>query len=525
MKFVVVIGTIMSGLGKGAVAASVGRLLKEGGAKVAMVKFDGYLNVDCGTMNPYRHGEVFVLKDGREVDMDFGTYERFLNEDMTKESSITGGMLFKEIIEKEREGKFLGEDVQFVPHLINHIKSRVKDVGKKKGADIVVVEVGGTAGDLENGYFIEAMRQLANEEQVVFIQLTYAPQNVTGELKTKPTQHANRILLGMGIKPSIVIVRSRVPLGKAERRKIAMFCNVKETNVFDDTDVDTVYELLLLLEKQNLYSAICRELGCEEGNVKLTEWREKVEKIKKPKKTVSVAVVGKYTSVKDAYVSVKEALIHAGAENNTRVDIKWVEAEELEENLSPLYDVDGIIVPGGFGKRGVEGKINAIRYAREKKVPYLGLCLGLQLMAVEWARNINKMEGANSTEFDPQTKFPVVKLLDEQRYVEKLGGTMRLGDYECRLKEGTLAYKAYGKERVYERHRHRYEVNPELMKELEKTGLIVSGRFKDEIVEIIEWPDSFGVATQAHIELSSKLESPAPLFVKFVEAAISRKEA
>jgi len=525
-RFIVITGSIMSGLGKGIVSSSIAKLLQSRGFKVMQVKFDGYLNVDCGTMNPFRHGEVFVLDDGTEVDMDFGTYERFLDKSLPGSCSITGGKLFQRIIEKERKGEYLGRDVQFVPHLTGEIKEWVRKVGTDNDADIVLIEVGGTVGDLENGYFIEAMRQLYFEHNnMAFIQLTYVPSLSAGEQKTKPTQHAARLLQSLGIQPDIIITREQEALSEDSKKKISLYCSVPEEAVFDDPVLSTVYELPLVLEKQGIYRQLAKRLGLVQNkNADLKEWQKKVGRILSPEgKTLRIAIVGKYTAVKDAYISVKEALVHGAASVNCGLEIGWVEASDLEK----LYDVaevlssyHGIIVPGGFGDRGVEGKIRAIEFARKNKVPYLGLCLGLQLMVVEYARNVCGMKGANSTEFDKKTVHPVVDMLPEQHQISRMGGTMRLGAYDCVVKKGTAAYRAYGSEKISERHRHRYEVNPGYVNALSDAGLIISGTHaKGNIVEIVEWKDSFGVATQPHIELKSRLEKPAPLFVEFMKAA------
>jgi len=526
-KYIVVLGSIMSGLGKGILASSIGKLLQSRGYSVVPIKFDGYLNVDCGTMNPFRHGEVFVLDDGREVDMDFGTYERFLNISLTKDSSITGGSLFQTIIEKERKGEYLGRDVQFVPHLTDEIKKRVREVGETHKADIVLIEVGGTVGDLENGYFIEAMRQLHSEERenVIFVQLSYVPSLSPEERKTKPTQHAARVLQSMGIQPSLIVCREQEKLDTESKKKISMYCNVSEDAVFDDPLVRTVYELPVVLEKQGIIDIIARSLGIQPKGEDLKQWRKLVERIISPKDTVKVAIVGKYTAVKDAYASVKEAVVHAAAANNVGAEISWVESADVEKEGATklLKGYDAIIVPGGYGSRGIEGKIEAIRYARENKVPYLGLCLGMQMMVVEFARNVCKLEGANSTEFDKKTANPVIDLLPEQRQIATMGGTNRLGAYECNLKKGTKIHDAYKQDTVFERHRHRWEVNPEYTEKLEECGLTIAGRHPSGVVEMVEWKDSFGVGTQPHIELKSRLENPAPLFVAFIKAAVSKK--
>lgn len=525
-RFIVITGSIMSGLGKGIITSSIGRILQSRGFSATPVKFDGYLNVDCGTMNPFRHGEVFVLDDGTEVDMDFGTYERFLNQSIPGFCSITGGKLFSKIIEKERKGEFLGRDVQFVPHLTDEIKSRLMNISKETKSDFVLVEVGGTVGDLENGYFLEAMRQLKSElkDDLIFIQLTYLPSVSPGEQKTKPTQHATHLLQSLGIQPDILICRGAEKLNAESRSKLSSFCNVSPDCVFDDPDLKTVYELPLVLEKQDFYSSLAKKFNLENKKPDLKEWSKLVNQIVSPKgDKVHIAIIGKYTAVKDAYVSVKEALVHAAAHNNCNLEISWVEAADLEkmDDVSKFLEkFDGIVVPGGFGERGVEGKISAIKYARENKVPYLGLCLGLQLMVIEYARNVCNLNGATSTEFNKDTKHPVVAILPEQLKITKMGGTMRLGAYECKLQKGTKSFAVYGKESVSERHRHRYEVNPDYVKTLSDNGLIISGTHpKNNIVEIVEWPNHFGVATQPHIELKSRLENPSPIFVEFIKEA------
>lgn len=535
IKYIIVVGSIMSGLGKGIVTASIGKLLQARGYKVSPIKFDGYLNVDCGTMNPFRHGEVFVLDDGTEVDMDFGTYERFLNQSISGENSITGGKLFQKIIEKERRGDYLGRDVQFVPHLTDEIKKWVRNVGKKNDSDVVIVEVGGTVGDLENSYFLEAMRQLGVEETVLFAQLTFLPSLSEGEQKTKPTQHATRLLQSVGINPDIILCRGNEKLSDEARKKLALYCNLKEEFVFDDPTLNTIYELPLLLEKQDLYNAIAEKLKLEDRKPDLKEWKEKVERIIKPKnELLKIAVVGKYTAVKDAYISVKEALVHSAAEIDHGLEIEWVEASDLEkmdkERMEKKLSIyDGILVPGGFGERGIEGKILAIKYARENKVPYLGLCLGLQLMVVEYSRNVCNLKDSHSTEFSKETKYPVIDFLPEQKQIAKMGASMRLGAYSCDITEGTVTKTAYNKKDCSERHRHRYEVNPDFVDEIKKFGLVFAGFHKSargDVTEIVEWPSEygFGIATQAHIELKSRLEAPAPIIVEYMKAAAKRKK-
>ncbi|MGV8085947.1 MAG: glutamine hydrolyzing CTP synthase [Candidatus Bilamarchaeum sp.] len=523
-RFIVVTGSIMSGLGKGIVASSIAKLMQARGFRAIPIKFDGYLNVDCGTMNPFRHGEVFVLDDGTEVDMDFGNYERFLNQSIPGGCSITGGKLFQKIIEKERKGEYLGRDVQFVPHLTDEIKERVQKVATETKAEIMIIEVGGTVGDLENGYFLEAMRQMRFEQDhMVFVQLTYIPSLSPGEQKTKPTQQATRLLQSLGIQPDILIAREHEKLSDDARKKLSLYCNVPEEAVFDDPTLDTIYELPLVLEKQGVYAQLAKKLKLPEKEADLKEWHTRVSHIVNPKdKPIKIAIVGKYTAVKDAYISVKEALIHSAAAVNSGLQIGWIEASDLEKTpdlKGVLSMYHGILVPGGFGERGIEGKIMAIKYARENKIPYLGLCLGLQLMVAEYARNVCGLKGATSTEFDKKTPHPVVDILPEQQQITKLGGTMRLGAYDCKLKKGTIASRAYGSDTISERHRHRYEVNPNYVKQLEEKGLVISGLHPKNIVEIVEWKDGFGIATQPHIELKSRLEAPSPIFVEFMKAA------
>jgi len=535
-KYIIIAGSIMSGLGKGILTASLGRILKSRGYSVMPIKFDGYLNVDCGTMNPFRHGEVFVLDDGTEVDMDFGTYERFLNISLTKNSSITGGRLFQNIITKERKGEYLGRDVQFIPHLTNEIKKWIKKVGENTNVDIVLVEVGGTVGDLENGYFLEAMRQLKEEEKdnALFVQLTFVPSLSPGEQKTKPTQHASKVLQSIGIHPDMIVCREDELLSKDAREKISLYCGVEKDAIFDDPKLLTVYALPLALEKQNIYEMISKRLNLKNKDGNLREWKSLVDKIKNPKKgMIKIAVVGKYTAVKDAYVSVREALVHACSHNNVGFILDWIESTDLENGNLKEEDIkryDGIIVPGGFGKRGIEGKINSIRIARENKIPYLGLCLGMQLMVVEYARNVCGLKDANSKEFNSNTPHPVIALLPEQQRIAELGGTMRLGAYSAKLSDESNIKKWYldsgYKEVVYERHRHRYEVNPEYIDRLKSCGLVVAAMHPDSnVVEITEWSgDGFGIGTQPHVELKSRLENPAPVFLAFVDAAIKKSK-
>ncbi len=528
MKFVVITGGVFSSLGKGILASSLSKLISARGYKVAPVKFDGYLNVDAGTMNPFRHGEVFVLDDGTECDMDLGNYERFLGISMNWWNNITGGKIFSRVIEKERKGEYLGRDVQFIPHVTEEIKWWVEKVGQDFDADIVIVEVGGTVGDIENSYFIEAMRQLRMElgkSGVVFIHATYVPEPPSvGEQKTKPTQHSVRALQSLGIQPDFIVARCERPLSEKARRKIALYCNVPEENVISDHNLETIYAVPFLLEEQGLDKKVLSQLGLDPKKPRLLEWRRLVDNIIHPEDEVEIAIVGKYTDVKDAYASIKEALVHAGAWERARINISWVEASNYDNRPidQALSGIDGIIVPGGFGSRGAEGKVKAIKYARENKIPFLGLCFGFQLAVVEFARDVCGMKNANSTEIDPDTPYPVIDILPEQREIEEMGGTMRLGAYPAKLEKGTLVHSLYGKDLVYERHRHRYEVNPDFIDKLESCGLKFSGKSPDgRLMEFLELPEHpYFVATQAHPEFKSSLEDPAPLFLGLVRASL-----
>ncbi|MGC8662649.1 MAG: glutamine hydrolyzing CTP synthase [Candidatus Micrarchaeia archaeon] len=519
----------MSGLGKGVANSSILKIFSLYKYKVLPIKFDGYLNYDCGTMNPYRHGEVFVLDDKSEVDMDFGMYERFLGKDLTGELSITGGKLFSGIIEKERRGDFLGADVQIIPHLTDYIIEKVESIARKHKLDVLIIEVGGTVGDIENSYFIEAMRQLSLRHKTVFMDVTYVPKlGVVGEQKTKPTQYAFRTIMGSGITPSYILCRSSEPIEEKTKNKIALYTNIEKRKVIDDSDMKTIYRLPLHFIEQGFDKMLITELGLKKRKIdekKLKAWKSIVKKIEKPKRKVTIAIVGKYTELRDSYISVKEALIHAGAKLYTGVNIKWIESSDLEDNnMERLGSVDGIVVPGGFGNRGIEGKINVIRFARENKVPFLGLCLGMQLMVIEFARNVCKLEGANSTEFNPKATHNVIDLIPSQRGIKLKGATMRLGAWKCKITDkNSIAFKSYKKSIIYERHRHRYEINNKYRSLLEKNGLAITGVTPDNnLVEIVEWRDGFGIGTQAHPELKSKVEMPAPLFVSFVEAAIKK---
>lgn len=534
-KYIFVTGGVVSSLGKGITAASLGRLLKNRGYKVTIQKFDPYINIDPGTMSPYQHGEVFVTDDGAETDLDLGHYERFVDENLSKASNVTTGKIYQSVINKERKGEYLGSTIQVIPHITNEIKDRVMRVGKNDNADIVITEIGGTVGDIESLPFLEAIRQvkkdLPNRNDVIYIHVTLVPYIAAAdELKTKPTQHSVKELRSIGIQPDIIVCRTVKELSEEMKRKIAMFCDVEPDAVINNLTADSIYDVPLLMEKEGLDHIALRKLGLEDRPVDMEDWKAMVSRIHNTKDTVHIGLVGKYVKLHDAYLSVVEALSHAGYAHGVQVDIRWINSEELEEEKPNLDDVfeglDGIIVPGGFGYRGIEGKIDAVRYARENKIPYLGLCLGMQCAVIEFARNVCGMEGANSSEFVEDTQYPVIDLMSDQEDVTEKGGTMRLGIYPCKLKEGTRARSLYGNhEIIYERHRHRYEVSNELRPELEKQGLVISGTSPDSrLVEIIELKDHpYFEATQAHPEFKSRPNRPHPLFLGFIEAAIKEK--
>jgi len=534
-RYVVITGSLMSGLGKGIVTSSILKLMKLYKVKALPVKFDGYLNYDCGTMNPFRHGEVFVLDDKGEVDMDFGNYERFLNESISSELSITGGKLFSNVISMERRGEYLGRDVQIIPHITDYLKDKVKSIAEKKKLDVLLIEVGGTVGDIENSYFIEAVRQLSLTEKVTFINLTYVPElEGVGEQKTKPTQIALRSLMQLGIQPKFIICRSQRPLEESTKEKLALFANLKPENIIDDSEIKNIYELPLRFMAQGLDKLLLNELGIKNRSIdkeQLKSWKRFVEFLNDGvHKHAKIAIVGKYVKLRDSYASVKEAVTHAAYANNAKVDVDWIESESLEnigaEKIeSILGSYDGIIVPGGFGKRGIEGMINAISYARNNGRAYLGLCLGMQLMAIEYARNACGLKGANSSEFDAKARHKIIDIMEDQKSIKLKGGTMRLGSWPVSISKGTLAYDAYGSTKAYERHRHRYEFNNKYKRKLEEDGLVISGISPDKrIVEIIEWGTHLGIGTQAHPELKSRPEAPAPLFKAFIKTSIAHNE-
>ncbi len=531
-KYVFVTGGVVSALGKGITAASLGRLLKNRGLNVSIQKFDPYLNVDPGTMSPYQHGEVFVTDDGAETDLDLGHYERFIDENLTQNSNITTGRIYWSVISKERRGEYLGGTVQVIPHITNAIKDKVYRAGKERDVDVVITEIGGTVGDIESQPFLEAIRQVRSEvgaENVCFIHVTLVPYlGKAGELKTKPTQHSVKELRTIGIQPDIIVCRSEKELSDDIKNKIGLFCNVDGRSVIQNLDAEHLYEVPLMLHSEGLDNLVCEKLhlGCKD--IDNSQWIDMVHRIKNLEKEVTIALVGKYVELHDAYISVVEALSHGGLTNNANVNIKWINAEELENQdvNEVLSGVDGVLVPGGFGDRGVEGKIEAIRWARENKVPFLGICLGMQCAVIEFARNVVGLEGAHSSELSSDTKYPVIDIMPEQKDIEDLGGTMRLGLYPCKLDKETKAYDSYKDEVIYERHRHRYEFNNEYRSQITEMGMKISGTSPDgrlvEIVEIEEHP--WFVAAQFHPELKSRPNRPHPLFEGFIEASLNHKK-
>ena len=532
VKYVFVTGGVVSGLGKGITAASLGRLLKARGYKVTMQKFDPYINIDPGTMNPIQHGEVFVTDDGAETDLDLGHYERFIDESLTKNSNVTTGKIYWSVLHKERRGDYGGGTVQVIPHITNEIKSRFHRDFTSDDTSIAIIEVGGTVGDIESQPFLESIRQFQHDighENAILIHVTLIPYlKASGEMKTKPTQASVKELQSMGIQPDIIVCRSEYPLGQQLKDKIALFCNVPNSHVLQNLDVKYLYEAPLAMEKEQLAQVACEclHLNCPEPD--LADWISMVDALRNPTKNVTVALVGKYTQLHDAYISVVEALKHGGIAARATVHIKWIDSEEItEENAAEkLSDVDGILVPGGFGDRGIEGMIVSIRYARENKVPFLGLCLGMQLSIVEYARHVVGYNDAHRIELDPLTTHPVIALMPDQNGIEDIGGTLRLGSYPCVLDPTTKACQLYGTDHIEERHRHRYEVNNDYRKALTENGLTLSGLSPDgRIVEMIELKDHpFYIGTQAHPELKSRPNRPHPLFRGFVEASLEHKE-
>lgn len=531
VKYVFVTGGVVSGLGKGITAASLGRLLKARGYTVTMQKFDPYINIDPGTMNPVQHGEVFVTDDGAETDLDLGHYERFIDESLTKNSNVTTGKVYWSVLQKERRGDFGGGTVQVIPHITNELKSRFYRNPAAKTIEIAIIEVGGTAGDIESQPFLEAFRQFQHDmghENVALIHVTLIPYlRASQEMKTKPTQASVKELQGMGIQPDVIVCRSEYPLTDAMRDKISLFCNIPANHVLQNLDVEHLYEAPLAMEKENLAQVVCEclHLDCPEPDLK--DWTEMVENLKNPTQEVTVALVGKYIELHDAYISVVEALKHGGIYSRTTVNIKWVDSEQVTAANADtiLGDVSGILVPGGFGDRGIDGKLEAIKYARTNNIPFLGLCLGMQLSIVEFARNVIGYKDAHSMELDPYTTHPVIHIMPDQVGIEDIGGTLRLGSYPCILDQNSKAHELYGADEVHERHRHRYEVNNDFRDVLTQNGMLLSGLSPDgRIVEMVEIPKHpWFVATQAHPELKSRPNRPHPLFKGFVEAALKHK--
>ncbi|MFL0250509.1 CTP synthase [Clostridium neuense] len=531
-KYIFVTGGVVSSLGKGITAASLGRLLKNRGLKVSIQKFDPYINVDPGTMSPYQHGEVFVTDDGAETDLDLGHYERFIDENLSKNSNVTTGKVYWSVLTKERRGDFLGGTVQVIPHITNELKDRVYRVAKEKDVDVVITEIGGTVGDIESLPFLEAIRQIKGEAgpgNTCYIHVTLVPYlHKAGELKTKPTQHSVKELRSIGIQPDIIVCRSEKELSKDLRNKIGLFCSVDGDSVIQNLDARNLYEVPLMLHKEGLDNIVCEKLGLKCKDADNSEWIQMVDNLMNLSKEVTIALVGKYVELHDAYISVVESLNHGGYANNASINIKWVNSVDVtRENVNEMLSgVDGVLVPGGFGDRGIEGKIEAIRWARENKVPFFGICLGMQCAVIEFARDVLNYEGAHSSEFDPETKYPVIDLMPEQKDIDEKGGTMRLGLYACKLYGDTNASEAYNEQVIYERHRHRYEFNNEYRKEIVEKGMTLAGTSPDErLVEIVEVKDHpWFVGVQFHPEFKSRPNRPHPLFRDFIKAACAYQE-
>ncbi len=531
-KYIFVTGGVVSGLGKGITAASLGRLLKARGLKIAAQKLDPYINVDPGTMSPFQHGEVFVTEDGAETDLDLGHYERFIDEDLNQFSNLTTGKVYWNVLTKERKGEYLGETVQVIPHVTNEIKTFIYAVGKKTNADVVITEIGGTTGDIESQPFLEAIRQVSCEvgrDNCLFIHVTLVPYiKSSGEHKSKPTQHSVKELQSFGIMPDIIVMRSDEAVGETIKQKIALFCNVKPDCVIENRTLPILYQAPIMLEKNGLAEIVCRELRIDCGRPELSEWEQMLARIKNAKTPVHIALVGKYVQLHDAYLSVAEALAHAGYENGAHVQIEWLDSEELNgENVKEkLAGCNGILIPGGFGTRGIEGKIEAAKYAREQNIPFLGICLGMQVAVIEYARNVLGYRSANSREFDETNIYSVIDLMPEQIEVDKKGGTMRLGAYPCRILPDSIMQRAYGEENVMERHRHRYEFNNDFRKQMQEAGLALTGLSPDgKLVEAVEIPENdFFIGVQFHPEFKSRPNKAHPLFREFVAAALAHQK-
>lgn len=531
-KYIFVTGGVTSSLGKGIISASLATLLQSRGYSVTIQKLDPYINIDPGTLNPYEHGECYVTNDGAETDLDLGHYERFLNRPTSQANNVTTGRIYQSVIDKERRGDFLGKTIQVIPHITDEIKRRIQLLGNTGEFEIVITEIGGTVGDIEALPYIETVRQLKWElgEDCIVIHLTLVPfLAATGELKTKPTQHSVKSLQESGVQPDILVCRSEHPIGEDIKRKLALFCNVKKEAVIESLDAETIYAVPILMRNQHLDEVVLRRLNLPiEDNLDLVNWKDFLYKLKYPKVEVTIGLVGKYIELHDSYKSIVESFIHAGAANECKVNIRWIHSENISSESAPKYfeDLDGMLVAPGFGERGFAGKLETIRYARENKIPFFGVCLGMQAAVIEFARNVLKWEDANSSEMDPETKHPVIALMAEQKNVKEMGGTMRLGACDCELKEDSHAFAAYRRKMVSERHRHRYEFNSKYLKDFEKAGMIATGKNPElDLVEIVEIPDHpWFVGVQFHPEYKSTVSNPHPLFVKFVEAAIKASE-
>ncbi|RYM05540.1 CTP synthase [Sporolactobacillus sp. THM7-7] len=532
-KYIFVTGGVVSSLGKGITAASLGRLLKNRGLKVTIQKFDPYINVDPGTMSPYQHGEVFVTDDGAETDLDLGHYERFIDINLNKNSNVTTGKIYSSVLKKERRGDYLGRTVQVIPHITNEIKDRVFRAGQTTGADVVITEIGGTVGDIESLPFLEAIRQIKSDiglDNVLYIHCTLIPYiKAAGELKTKPTQHSVKELRSLGIQPNVIVVRTEFPVPKEMKDKIALFCDIDQKAVIEARDAETLYQVPLHLQEQHLDDIVCEKLQLPRGEADMSEWHSLVDKVLCPKRQIKIGLVGKYVELQDAYISVVEALKHGGYSFDTEVHVTYINSEDIRPDTveKSLKGVQGVIVPGGFGERGVEGKIAAIQYVREHDIPFFGVCLGMQLASIEFARHVLGLPGADSAEFNNKAKDLIIDLLPEQKDVEDLGGTQRLGLYPCKILKGTKAYHAYGKEIIYQRHRHRYEFNNDYRQSMEEKGVIFSGLSPDHrLVEMIELSDHpWFVACQFHPEFKSRPTRPEPLFRDFIWAALEKEKS
>ena len=530
-KYIFITGGVVSSLGKGIIGASLGKLLRARGYSVAIQKFDPYINVDPGTMSPFQHGEVFVTDDGAETDLDLGHYERFIDTNFSQISNVTSGSVYQTVIQKERKGDYLGATVQVIPHITNEIKSRIIKAQKHFKPDFQIIEIGGTIGDIESLPFIESIRQFKTEIGIgnaINIHCTLLPYLPTsGELKTKPSQHSVHVLRSYGLQPEILVCRTSKPIPKTEKDKLALFCSVSKDAVIECRDMKSIYEVPLALEEQKFANVVLKLLQSEERPANLDAWRNLVDKINHPKRTIKIAIAGKYTKLSDAYISVVESIKHAGYAHDVKTEIKWINSEECTDEkqcAELLKDVQGVVVPGGFGVRGIEGKLNVIKYVREHNVPFLGICLGMQCAVIEYARHVAGLKGANSTEFDENCTYPVIDLMAEQKNIKGYGGSMRLGAYDCHLKKGTKAHDAYGASKISERHRHRYEVNTDYIDQLKKAGLVFSGMSPDGMLsEIVELPQNdWFVACQFHPEFKSRPERPHPLFKGLIEAAVNK---